>query len=103
MLKIFQKVALLEAISTVLLFFVAMPLKYFADMPLAVRIAGSVHGILVVAFVILLIMCWQEFKWSFKKVVIYFILSLFPIISFWVEMDLKKEIKKQDLSSKPEL
>lgn len=103
MLKIFQKVALLEAISTVLLFFVAMPLKYLADMPLAVRIAGTVHGVLVVAFVILLIMCWQEFKWSLKKVLIYFVLSLFPIISFWVEMDLKKEIRKQELISNPEI
>lgn len=98
MLKIFQKVALLEAISTVLLFFVAMPLKYFADMPMAVRIAGTVHGVLVVAFVILLIMCWQEFKWSFGKVVKYFVLSLIPIVSFWVEVDLKKEIRRQGLA-----
>lgn len=98
MLKIFQKVALLEAISTVLLFFVAMPLKYFADMPTAVRIAGTVHGVLVIAFVILLIMCWQEFKWTFGRVVKYFVLSLIPIVSFWVEVDLKKEIRRQGLA-----
>ncbi|HLQ98864.1 MAG TPA: DUF3817 domain-containing protein [Sphingobacterium sp.] len=97
MLKIFQKVALLEAISTVLLFFVAMPLKYFADMPMAVRIAGTVHGVLVVAFVILLVLCWQEFKWSLGRVIKYFILSLIPIVSFWVEIDLKKEIRRQGL------
>lgn len=98
MLKIFQKVALLEAISTVLLFFVAMPLKYFVDMPTAVRIAGTVHGVLVIAFVILLIMCWQEFKWTFGRVVKYFVLSLIPIVSFWVEVDLKKEIRRQGLA-----
>lgn len=98
MLKIFQKVALLEAISTVLLFFVAMPLKYFADMPVAVRIAGTVHGVLVVAFVILLVLCWQEFKWSLGRVIKYFILSLIPIVSFWVEIDLKKEIRRQGLA-----
>lgn len=98
MLRFFQKVALLEAISTVLLFFVAMPLKYFADMPLAVRIAGTVHGMLVVLFVILLIMCWQEFKWKLGKVVTYFILSLIPVVSFWVEKDLKKEILKQEMA-----
>lgn len=98
MLKIFQKVALLEAISTELLFFVAMPLKYFVDMPTAVRIAGTVHGVLVIAFVILLIMCWQEFKWTFGRVVKYFVLSLIPIVSFWVEVDLKKEIRRQGLA-----
>ena len=53
MLRIFQQVALWEAISTVLLFFVAMPLKYFADVPEAVRLAGSIHGFLVVIFIVL--------------------------------------------------
>ncbi|WP_246163557.1 DUF3817 domain-containing protein [Sphingobacterium humi] len=59
MLRIFQQVALWEAISTILLFFVAMPLKYFAGIPEAVRVAGSIHGFLVVLFVVLLIACWQ--------------------------------------------
>jgi len=92
MLRIFQQVALWEAISTVFLFFVAMPLKYFAGVPEAVKVAGSIHGFLVVLFVILLIMCWSEYKWSIGRVAKYFVLSLIPIVSFWVEVDLKKEI-----------
>lgn len=92
MLRIFQQIALWEAVSTVILFFVAMPLKYFADIPEAVRIAGSIHGFLVVLFVILLVMCWNEYKWSFSRVAKYFFLSLIPIVSFWVEKDLKKQM-----------
>ncbi len=46
-------VSLIEGVSTLLLFCVAMPLKYFYDMPLAVRIVGSVHGLLFVAMVIM--------------------------------------------------
>ncbi|HLT88611.1 MAG TPA: DUF3817 domain-containing protein [Sphingobacterium sp.] len=92
MLRIFQQIALWEAISTVILFFVAMPLKYLADIPEAVRIAGSIHGFLVVLFVILLIMCWNEYKWSFSRVIKYFLASLIPIVSFWVERDVKKQI-----------
>lgn len=92
MLRIFQQVALWEAISTVFLFFVAMPLKYFAGVPEAVKVAGSIHGFLVVLFVILLIMCWNEYKWTIGRVAKYFVLSLIPIVSFWVEVDLKKEI-----------
>ncbi|MBE8720110.1 DUF3817 domain-containing protein [Sphingobacterium pedocola] len=92
MLRIFQQIALWEAISTVILFFVAMPLKYFADVPEAVRIAGSIHGFLVVIFVILLVACWQTYNWKFSKVLTYFVLSLIPIVSFWVEKDVKKEI-----------
>lgn len=92
MLRIFQQIALWEAISTVILFFVAMPLKYLADIPEAVRVAGSIHGFLVVLFVILLIMCWNEYKWPFSRVIKYFLLSLIPIVSFWVERDLKKQM-----------
>ncbi len=95
MLRIFQQVALWEAISTIILFFVAMPLKYFAGIPEAVRVAGSIHGFLVVLFVILLLACWQTYNWKFSRVVKYFVLSLIPIISFWVEKDLKKEIAIQ--------
>ena len=92
MLRIFQQIALWEAISTVVLFFIAMPLKYFADIPEAVRVAGSIHGFLVVLFVVLLIMCWSEYKWSFSRVLKYFFASLVPILSFWVERDVKKQI-----------
>src|SRR5262245_4567541 len=41
-----RAVAFLEGVSYLLLLFVAMPLKYFADQPVAVRIAGSLHGAL---------------------------------------------------------
>ncbi|WP_033564791.1 DUF3817 domain-containing protein [Sphingobacterium sp. SYP-B4668] len=94
MLRLFQQIALWEAISTVLLFFLAMPLKYFGDIPEAVRIAGSIHGFLVVIFVVMLIVCTIEYKWSIMKAVKYFVISLIPIVSFWVEIDLKKEIAK---------
>jgi integral membrane protein len=39
----------LEGISLLLLLGVAMPLKYLFALPLAVRIVGSVHGILFLA------------------------------------------------------
>lgn len=48
--------SLVEGTSTLLLFGIAMPLKYLANMPWAVRVVGSLHGLLflclVVAFVV---------------------------------------------------
>lgn len=44
--------SIVEGTSTLLLFGIAMPLKYLADMPLAVRIVGSLHGLLFVCLVI---------------------------------------------------
>lgn len=101
MLKIFRQIALWEAISTVFLFFVAMPIKYilphFMEVPEeirlgTVRIAGSIHGFLVIIFIILLIMCWQTYNWKIKRVLIYLVVSVIPIVSFWIEKDLKKII-----------
>jgi len=45
---------IIEGTSTLLLFLVAMPLKYLADMPLAVTIVGSIHGALFVVYVLML-------------------------------------------------
>lgn len=102
MLRIFKQIALWEAISTLILFLVAMPIKYvlpyFIQVPDefregAVRIAGSMHGFLVVVFVILLIMCWQTYNWSISRVIKYFVISLIPVFSFWVERDIKRELQ----------
>ena len=40
-----------EGISTLLLFGVAMPMKYLGDMPMAVTVVGSVHGVLFLGLV----------------------------------------------------
>lgn len=49
-----------EGVSTLVLFGIAMPLKYFAGMPLAVRIAGSVHGALFVALCAMLVLAIRK-------------------------------------------
>ena len=46
-----RTLGMVEGTSTLLLFGVAMPLKYLADMPLAVTVVGSVHGVLFLALV----------------------------------------------------
>ena len=53
-MRALRQLALVEGISTLILFLVAMPLKYLAGMPLAVTIAGSIHGFLFVALVLML-------------------------------------------------
>jgi integral membrane protein len=90
-LHIFRKVAIAEAISYLLLLFIAMPLKYWADMPLGVKYVGWIHGFLFVVYGICLIMAWMERKWSFGKVVLIFLSSLLPIIPFFVDKKLKEE------------
>ncbi len=90
-LKLFRKVAIAEGISFLLLVFIAMPLKYFADMPLAVKYTGWAHGLLFVLYIIFLIMAWQEYRWKFGRVLLLFIASLLPFGPFVVDRRLKEE------------
>ncbi|MBC7417028.1 MAG: DUF3817 domain-containing protein [Pedobacter sp.] len=93
-ITIFRKVAVAEGISYLLLLFVAMPLKYFAGMPLAVKYTGWVHGLLFVLYATLLVMAWQEQKWKFGKAVLIFFASLLPFMPFVVDKKLKDERPK---------
>jgi len=44
--------AIVEGVSTLVLFGIAMPLKYLAGIPEAVTVAGSIHGLLFMALVL---------------------------------------------------
>jgi integral membrane protein len=43
-------VGFVEGVSYLVLLFIAMPLKYWAGMPLAVRVVGMLHGVLFILF-----------------------------------------------------
>jgi len=43
--------SIVEGVSTLVLFGIAMPLKYLADRPMAVTIVGSIHGFLFIGLV----------------------------------------------------
>jgi len=50
-LKLFRSVALIEGITTLALFLVAMPLKYGFDNPVLIRPIGMIHGIAFLAYI----------------------------------------------------
>ena len=54
-LQTLRVLSMIEGVSTLILFFIAMPLKYAAGMPMAVTIAGTIHGILFTALALMLL------------------------------------------------
>jgi integral membrane protein len=86
---LFRKIAIAEGISYLLLLFIAMPLKYIFHYHEAVKYTGWMHGVLFVAYCILLLLVWLQLKWSFKKVVLAFVLSLLPLGTFWLDKKLQ--------------
>ena len=53
----------LEGISFLVLLGIAMPLKYLAGRPEAVRVVGMAHGILFIAYVALVFAARRERRW----------------------------------------
>ncbi|MBK1878284.1 DUF3817 domain-containing protein [Pelagicoccus mobilis] len=90
-LSLFRKTAFAEGVSTVILFLIAMPLKYLAGMPEAVTYVGWIHGLLFIAYVGMLILAAGKLEWQMKRVVIFFLAAWVPFAPFWVERSLRDE------------
>lgn len=81
-LALFKKVSLAEGWSFVLLVAIAMPLKYIFDIPVFVKYIGWAHGVLFIAYIILLLTTAVENNWKFKQTALGFIASLLPLGPF---------------------
>lgn len=90
MLKLFRFIGLLEGISLLLLFFVAMPLKYFFDYPALVPYVGLTHGLLFLLFFVLLLVTCHLQKWSVMMFVGGIIASILPFGTFVFDAKIKK-------------
>jgi integral membrane protein len=55
MLGVFRKVAMVEGITTLALFFVAMPMKYLAGDPRLVPPVGLLHGIAFLVYLAVMV------------------------------------------------
>ena len=81
----FRKIAFAEGISFLVLLLIAMPLKYFAGLPIAVTIVGGLHGFLFVAFVAIAWLAMNKYKKNWGWLVKSFIASIIPLGTFWMD------------------
>lgn len=84
-------VGIIEGISFLLLLFIAMPLKYMFHHPLAVTIAGGLHGILFIWFLIALGTVTSTYKWPISKVAGAFMASIIPFGTFVLDKKLRNQ------------
>lgn len=81
--------ALTEGVSFLILLGVAMPLKYFGGMPLAVKIFGWAHGVLFVALCWVLLKVTIEERWPLARSAMVFVAALLPFGPFVIDRRLK--------------
>ena len=89
-LRRLRTLSLTEGTSTLILFGIAMPLKYLADMPLAVRIVGSVHGFLFVSLVLYAWLCVKKVPIPQKTAFALMVAAVFPFGPFVVDRRLRE-------------
>jgi integral membrane protein len=77
-----------EGVSFLVLLAIAMPLKYFAGEPGAVRVVGMAHGVLFILYVWAAIQAALEHGWTWKRTGLVLLASLLPAGPFVVEAKL---------------
>lgn len=96
-LRRFHIIGLTEGWSFILLLGVAMPLKYWADMPMAVTVVGSLHGLLFVLYLLSLAEVTIKRRWSILKVLAGLLASVLPLGPFILDAKLvKQELEREN-------
>ncbi len=86
-----RRVGIIEGISFLILVFIAMPLKYLADWPYAVKVFGWLHGVLFIWFCWVLLKAMLHARWPVWKAAIPFIAALIPFGPWLIDRHLEKE------------
>lgn len=77
----------------ILLFFVAMPLKYFADNETMVAIVGPVHGFLYVFYLAAAFDVARRSGWALKQTLGVLIAGTIPVVSFFAERWVVRQVE----------
>ncbi|WP_430905881.1 DUF3817 domain-containing protein [Maribacter sp. 2-571] len=85
MLLLLRAVAILEGISYLALFAVTMPLKYMADLPVPNKYTGYAHGVLFIAYMVLVLVVGIYKKWGFKQLAILLLAAFLPFATFYAD------------------
>jgi integral membrane protein len=90
-IRLLRKIGIAEGASFLFLLLIAMPLKYAFGMPLAVKYTGSIHGLLLVAYIGLAYYAKEVYNWPFKRFLLAFVSAWLPLGTFFFDGRLKIE------------
>ena len=90
----FRIISIIEGLSYLILVFIAMPLKYMFNYPMAVKIVGMSHGVLFILFFVALVMAMNRYKWRFLGFQL-FVYSLLPFGFILIEKIIMKNPAKK--------
>ena len=86
--KQFKMVAILEGVSFLGLLGIAMPLKYIFGLPATTQVLGMAHGILFIAYVLMVFLIRKQLDWNLKTTALALTASVLPFGPFVVDRKL---------------
>lgn len=84
-------IGFLEGASFLLLVGIAMPLKYWAGWPDAVRVVGMAHGVLFLAYLAAILHAHLDYDWPIKRSALLVLASLLPFGPFIADRKLLRD------------
>jgi integral membrane protein len=94
-----RRVTLIEGASFLLLLGVAMPLKYFANIPLATKIAGWTHGVLLIIVCYALLQVMLKTSWPLMRCALVFGASLVPFGPFMLDRRMLAWVRESEVEA----
>ena len=82
---------LVEGVSCLVLFLVAMPLKYAAGIPDLIYPVGMAHGVLFMLYVAAAVVVATRRKWPLSRSVTAFVAAVVPAGTFVFDASLRRE------------
>lgn len=83
--KLFQTFGRLEGASFLVLLLIAMPMKYYAENPAAVKLLGPVHGGLFLGYCFMAFYVSMNEKWPLKQLLLALAAAVIPFGTFLFE------------------
>ncbi|MFD2118090.1 DUF3817 domain-containing protein [Paenibacillus yanchengensis] len=78
-----------DGMSLLILLAIAMPLKYAGGVDIAVTIAGSIHGVIFMAYVLAIAYAALRVKWNIKWSLAGLVVAVIPFGNFVYDRKLK--------------
>lgn len=94
-IRAFRITALSEGSSFLVLLFVAMPMKYVMGMPIAVRIVGTIHGMLFLLYIWQLAKLRTKYQWDNRFSFSALLAAILPFGTFVLD----KHLRERDTST----
>jgi integral membrane protein len=99
--RVVRAAGLVDGVSLLVLLGIAMPLKYYADMPMAVTIVGTIHGYIVILYMLAILYAQLRLQWSALWSLLCLAAAFVPFAWFALDRAIKRRADRFEVKPIP--